>query len=327
MYRLVFEWGNRYRGSDNCDEDVLEGLQPHPNLKELQILKFMGDQFPQWFMNLTSLVELRVADCTRCRELPTLGQLSSLQHLYLTGLENIRSIGLSFYSTTLKKLSLEGMKNLEEWKDAPEMMSTAGEVHVMDVFPMLEKLSIRDCPRLTTIPTPSRFPSLDVLEIEENCHVLLAEKVLTNITTLCSLDLRGAQRLNFDWALGLASSSSLRHVSLRGMYGAKSLPHQLQCLTTITSLSLFGFGAIEALPDWLGNLASLDELILHYCPNLEYLPSVDAMERLKLRRLEIEDCPLLKRRCTPQSGSEWPKISNIPEHRIDFRGTRLLLKL
>ncbi|XP_071905644.1 putative disease resistance protein RGA3 [Coffea arabica] len=541
LHRLVYEWRNRYWGSDNCDEDVLEGLQPHPNLKELQILKFMGDRFPQWFMNLTltSLVELRVADCTRCRELPALGQLPFLQRLYLTGLENIRGIGLSFYNISaeedggsegssrqtffpaLKKLSLESMKNLEEWKDAHEMMSTAGEVHVMDVFPVLEKLSISDCPQLTTIPTPSHFPSLDVSEIKRNCHVLLAEKVLSNIANLSSLTLSGSFRqrfeslklvkrsesslsiygcdslptdmlerlclfptlqhvelmdaanvttlrgmscaaclerltvircynlwefpehfyqfqaleylmiwgcprinsfgypnpknsfgqkgllkslerftvvecdaltrlpvemfesctslrelklsycrslvsfpldlrrtpslesfklfecsdlitempsgfgyltslrkvkigpfsddsaIEFDWA-GLASSSSLQHVSLQGMRDTKSLPHQLQCLTTITSLYLHDFGAIEALPDWLGNLASLEELILRRCPKLEYLPSVDAMERLKLRRLVIRSCPLLKPRCTPESGSEWSKISNIPEREIDL---------
>nr|XP_027075629.1 putative disease resistance protein RGA3 [Coffea arabica] len=427
LHRLVYEWGNRDRGSDNCDEDVLEGLQPHPNLKELQILKFMGDQFPQWFMTLTSLVELRVEDCTRCRKLPALGQLPFLKCLYLTGLENIRSIGLSFYSTSaeedggsggsstisrqtffpaLKILSLKSMKNLEEWKDAHEMMSTAGEVHVMDVFPVLETLSISDCPRLTTIPTPSRFPSLDVLEIKRNCHVSLAEKVLRidsfgypnpknsfgqkgllkslerftvvecdaltrlpaemfeSCTSLRELNLFGCRSLvsfpldlrrtpslesfklfdcpnliaempsgfgyltslrevtigpfsddsaiKFDWA-GLASSSSLRHVALRGMRDTESLPHQLQCLTTITSLNLQNFGAIEALPDWLGNLASLEELILFWCQKLEYLPSVDAMERLKLRLLEIRFCPLLTKRCTPESGSEWPKISNIPK--------------
>nr|XP_027102472.1 putative disease resistance protein RGA3 [Coffea arabica] len=542
MYRLVFEWGNRDRKSDKCDEDVLEGLQPHPNLKELQILKFMGDQFPQWFMNLTltSLVELRVEDCTRCRKLPALGQLPFLKCLYLTRLDNTTSIGLSFYSASaeedggsggsdtisrqtffpsLKILSLESMKILEEWKDAPEMMSNAGEVRVMDVFPVLEKLYISDCPKLTTIPTPSRFPSLDVLEIKWNCHVLVAEKVLSNITTLSSLYLRGGlqsieslelvkrpesslriegcdslptdmlerlclfpilqdvrlfrcpniitlrgmscaacleslavhycenlrelpddlyqfqalrcltvgdcPRINsfgypnhntgqksllkslemlltygchelttlpvemfesctslrelnlynwhslvsfpldlrrtpslasfklfdcpnliaempsgfgyltslrevqigpftddsvikFDWA-GLASSSTLRCVSLCGMPDMKSLPHQLQCLTTITSLSLGDFGAIEALPEWLGNFASLEDLILSGCPKLEYLPSMAAMERLKLRRLEIWFCPLLNRRCTPQSGSEWPKISDIPERKIDFR--------
>ncbi|XP_027150783.1 putative disease resistance protein RGA3 [Coffea eugenioides] len=528
LHRLVFEWGDRDEESDNCDEDVLEGLQPHPNLKELHIRNFRGDQIPQWLVNSSTLVELHLVNC---RELPTLGQLSSLQHLYLTGLENIRSIGLSFYSTSaeedggsggssttisrqtffpaLKFLSLESMKNLEEWKDAHE---------VMDVFPVLEKLSISDCPQLTTIPTPSRFPSLDVLEITENCHVLLAEKVLSNITTLSFLHLRGNQRVEslklvrrpesslriggydslptdtlerlclfptlqrvelmgadnittlrgmscaaclkrleidrcknlrelpedlyqfqalehlaiygcpridsfgypnpknslgqksllkslerftvwgcdeltrlpvemfesctslrelnlfdcrslvsfpldlrqtpslesfslwrcpnliaempsgfgyltslrkveigpfssaseFDWA-GLASSSSLRRVSLHGMPDTKSLPHQLQDLTTITSLSLSGFRAIEALPGWLGNLAPLEELILSSCPKLEYLPFVDAMERLKLRRLEILFCPLLARRCTRQSGSEWPKISNIPELKIGIQ--------
>ncbi|XP_027102474.2 uncharacterized protein [Coffea arabica] len=122
--------------------------------------------------------------------------------------------------------------------------------------------------------------------------------------------------IEFDWA-GLASSSTLRHMSLRGMPDMKSLPHQLQDLTTITSLSLRDFGAIEALPDWLGNLASLDELILFGCEKLEYLPSMAAMERLKLRRLEIGNCPLLTETCTPQSGSEWPKISNIQELEID----------
>ncbi|XP_071906335.1 putative disease resistance protein RGA3 [Coffea arabica] len=539
MYRLVFEWGNRDDESDKCDEDVLEGLQPHPNLKKLQILKFMGDQFPQWFMNLTltSLVELRVADCTRCRKLPALGQLPFLKRLYLTGLENTTYIGLSFYSISaeedggsggsgtisrqtffpaLKILWLESMKNLEEWKDAHEMRSTEGEVHVMDVFPVLETLYISDCPQLTTIPTPSRFPSLDVLKIKKNCHVLLAEKVLSNIAnlsslvlwgghecieslnlvrrpesslsiegcgslppdmlerlylfptlqrvelmcaanittlrgmscaaclkrltvfyctnlreidslcqfqalenlkiqdcpridsfgypnpnsfgqksllksltqfTVCrcnaltrlpvemfesctslrelnlsdcpslvsfpldlqrtpsleSLSLRGCPNLitkmpsgfghltslsevhigpfsdysaiEFDWA-GLASSSSLRHVSLHGMPDTKSLPHQLQDLTTITSLSLYDFGAVEALADWLGNLASLEKLRLCNFPKLEYLPSTAAMERLKLRRLEIGLCPLLAQRCTPQSGSEWHKISNIPKLEI-----------
>ncbi|CDP17561.1 unnamed protein product [Coffea canephora] len=455
LHQLVLEWSNRDRESDKCDEDVLEGLQPHPNLKELQILKFMGSS----------------------------------------------TISRQTFFPALKILSLESMKNLEEWKDAHEMRSTAGEVHVMDVFPVLEKLSISDCPQLTTIPTPSRFPSLDVLKIKKNCHVSLAEKVLSNITTLSSLELRGGGRprieslklvkssLSIDdcnslptdilerlclfptlqrvelrsadnittlrgmscaaclkrltvhicgnlrelpedlyqfqalehleisycpridsfgypnpknsfgqkgllkslerftidecnaltrlpvemfesctslrelslsycrslvsfpldlrrtpslesftlWRcykliaempsgfgyltslrkVTIASSSSLQHVSLHGMYSTKSLPHQLQDLTTITSLSLFGFEAIEALPDWLGNLASLDELTLRRCQKLEYLPSVDAMERLKLRRLEISLCPLLERRCTPESGSEWPKISNIPEREID----------
>ncbi|CDP19354.1 unnamed protein product [Coffea canephora] len=317
LHRLVFEWGDRDEESDNCDEVVLEGLQPHPNLKELQILKFMGDQFPQWFMNLTSLVELRVKDCTRCRKLPALGQLSSLQHLYLTGLENIRSIGLSFYSTSaeedsgsggsstisrqtffpaLKILSLESMKILEEWKDAPEMRSTAGEVHVMDVFPVLEKLYIWGCPQLTTIPTPSRFPSLDVLEIEKNCHVLLAEKVLSNIANLSSLDLRndlwdrGGQRIKF-LKLVRRPESSLR------IDGCHSLPtDMLERLCLFPSLDVLEIKKnchVLLAEKVLSNITTLSSLELsgvHYCKILRELPE-DLYQFRGLEDLMIRGCP------------------------------------
>ncbi|CDP21615.1 unnamed protein product [Coffea canephora] len=51
--RLDFE-----RKNDNCDEDVLEGLQPHPNLQKLEIRYCMGNKIPQWLINLPKLVEL-----------------------------------------------------------------------------------------------------------------------------------------------------------------------------------------------------------------------------------------------------------------------------
>ncbi|CDP21173.1 unnamed protein product [Coffea canephora] len=299
LHRLVFEWGNRDRESNKCDEDVLEGLQPHPNLKELQILKFMGDQFPQWFMNLTSLVELRVADCTRCRKLPALGQLPFLKRLYLCGLENTTCNGLSFYSTisrqtyfpSLKILSLESMKNLEEWKDAPEMMSTAGEVHVMDVFPVLETLYISDCPQLTTIPTPSRFPSLDVLEIKENCHVLLAEKVLSNIATLSSLELRGrghqrikslklvkrpesslsidgCHSLSTDMLEQLCLFPTLQHVELWSANNITTL-RGMSCAACLKRLAVIGCENLRELPEDLYQFQALEHLEIQYCRRID----------------------------------------------------------
>ncbi|CDP21044.1 unnamed protein product [Coffea canephora] len=309
LHRLVYEWGNRDRESNKCDEDVLEGLQPHPNLKELQILKFMGDQFPQWFMNLTSLVELRVADCTRCRKLPALGQLSSLQHLYLTGLENIRSIGLSFYSTSaeedggsggsstisrqtffpaLKILSLESMKNLEEWKDAHEMMSTAGEVHVMDVFPVLEKLSISDCPQLTTIPTPSRFLSLDVLEIKGNRHVLLAEKVLSNIANLSSLELWGGSRQRIE-SLNFVRQPESSLIIDRCDRLPTDMLERLCLFPTLQSVELMRADNITTLRG-MSCAACLKRLRVFHCKNLRELPE-DLYQFQALEDLEIAGCP------------------------------------
>ncbi|XP_027061514.1 putative disease resistance protein RGA3 [Coffea arabica] len=101
--RLDFE-----RKSDNCDEDVLEGLQPHPNLQKLEIRYCMGNKIPQWLINLPKLVELRIEDCQRCSELPSLGQLPSLKRLYLRSLDNIRSIGDEFYGINTNEEEEEG---------------------------------------------------------------------------------------------------------------------------------------------------------------------------------------------------------------------------
>nr|XP_027119618.1 putative disease resistance protein RGA4 [Coffea arabica] len=299
LYRLVFEWGNRDQESDKCDEDVLEGLQPHPSLKELQILNFMGDHFPQWFMNLTSLVELRVEDCTRCRELPALGQLSSLQHLYLRRLENTTCIGLSFYGISdeqdgrsagsgttsrqtffpsLKILSLESMERLEEWKDAHE---------VMHVFPVLEKLYIRDCRQLTTIPTPSRFPSLDVLEIEENCHVLLVEEVLSSITNLSSLQLSSHRQPKESLNLVKRPESSLR------IDGCDNLPtdmlERLCHFPTLQSVELWECPNITTLRG-MSCAACLKTLGVRGCTHLRELPE-DLYQFQALEHLEMTRCP------------------------------------
>ncbi|XP_071917463.1 putative disease resistance protein RGA3 [Coffea arabica] len=46
LFGLVLQWACEREGDDYNDEDVLDGLRPHPNLEELVIWNFMGDQFP-----------------------------------------------------------------------------------------------------------------------------------------------------------------------------------------------------------------------------------------------------------------------------------------
>ena len=51
---------------------------------------------------------------------------------------------------------------------------------------------------------------------------------------------------------------------------------------------------MDSLPDWLGNLSSLQKLSLWCCEKLMYLPTMNAMRRLtNLESLEIIDCPKL----------------------------------
>ncbi|CDP21333.1 unnamed protein product [Coffea canephora] len=441
--------------SDNCDEDVLEGLQPHPNLQELKICSFMGNKFPQWLINLPKLVELRIQFC-RCGELLALGQLPSLKRLYLTGLDNIRSIGDEFYGITtneekeegrsrasgssarrrkffpaLEELHVEYMENLAEWKDADQVRSTIGETEV-DVFPMLRNFHIQRCPQLTTLACSCKILDVkycrnltsiktgyDTASVEEfsinSCDNLrelpedafgsslrrltieycprliclgvngqkcalpclerlsiyycdglttISNKMFKSCPSLQSLEVKCCRNLvsfslnlrktpslerfliincpkliphrfkgfafatslrelsigpfssdyfsidGFDWS-GLRSASTLRELRLEGLPHTESLSHQLQYLTTLTSLRLASFGGIEVLPDWIGNLVSLEGLQLSNCKKLRSLPSKVAMRQLtKLPLVNIFDCPLLRQRYSSQRGIYLEEISS-----------------
>ncbi|KAG5582447.1 hypothetical protein H5410_053074 [Solanum commersonii] len=69
------------------DEYVLDGLQPHPNLKKLVVVNYLRTRFPSWFSEelLPNLVELKLSGCRKCKEIPSLGQLKLLRHLELIG--------------------------------------------------------------------------------------------------------------------------------------------------------------------------------------------------------------------------------------------------
>ncbi|KAL0431273.1 UNVERIFIED_CONTAM: Disease resistance protein RGA2 [Sesamum radiatum] len=143
IHKLQLVWSDlRSEGNNFNDEQVLEGLEPHPNIKSLRIEGFCGDNFPSWIMNrsiseaikLEKLMELQLIDCERCLEIPTLGHLPLLKFLKLDGLKNVKSIGPWFYYPhnygvndesrrrrnnqlafpALERFILQSMTNLEE---------------------------------------------------------------------------------------------------------------------------------------------------------------------------------------------------------------------
>ncbi|CDP21786.1 unnamed protein product, partial [Coffea canephora] len=424
LSNLAFEWESGDQEGDNREEDVLEGLQPHPKLQGLIIDSFMGNKFPQWLINLSKLVELRIVACKRCSELPSLGQLPSLKRLSLIRLDNIRFIGDEFYGITTKEEEEEEGRSRASGSSSRRRKFFPALEELSDVFPVLRYLSIESCPQLTTLPCSCKSlyvekchnltsiktgygtasveelsiricdnlrdldlfgSSLQRLTIEDcprlislgvngqKCPLLLcleklriedceglttiSDKMFESCRSLRSLEVMRCPNLvsfslnlqetpslekfvlencpkliphsfkgfafatslrelsinspfssddssidDFDWS-GLRSISTLRVLELQGLPHTESLPQQLQYFTTFTSLILSNFGGIEVLPDWIGNLVSLETLQLWDCENLRSLPSEAAMRRLtKLTSVEVDECPLLRQRYTPQRG-------------------------
>lgn len=147
LHKLVLECSIRvFDPQDKADDGtVLKELQPHSNLKELQICNYMNNRIPQWMGDawLTDLVSVSLKNCQNCRIL-SLGWLPKLQELYIKGMEE-----------------LEELQQLER-----------GE------YCLLRKLNLSCCPRLQTLP--SRLPKLEEVKIKK-CDSLVA---LSETTTL-----------------------------------------------------------------------------------------------------------------------------------------------
>ena len=149
------------------------------------------------------------------------------------------------------------------------------------------------------------------------------EDCLDCLTQLEELRIGGFSEELEDFPAGVINSIQylsgyLERLEIHGWGKLKSVPHQLQHLTALESLSIRGFDGDEfeeALPDWLDKLSSLRSLEIVGCKNLKYLPSSTAIKRLsKLKTLRISGgCPHLSENCREGNGSEWPKISHIPQ--------------
>ncbi|CDP21251.1 unnamed protein product [Coffea canephora] len=319
--QLWWAWAWDREGDNyNYDKEVLDGLRPHPNLEELEMWHFMGDQFPRWLMDLpttTTLPELATTPpklaclefnyCHRCRELLPLQKFTSLKELVIDECDGLTNLpGDMLHScASLQKLRVTNCNNLISFP--LDLQRT----------PSLLELVLWGCPKLKTSMTPKGFGFLTSLR----------ELAIGRFSDDGDDHENSSIYNEFDWS-GLISSSSsssssaLRELHLRGLPHMESLPHQIQHLTALTSLTLHDFGGIKALPDWFGNFAALEELYLSDFKELRQLPSEDVMRSFtKLKRLDVYGSPLLKERCTPESSgsdSQWSKVSHI-QH-LDIRG-------
>ena len=99
IFKLGLYWDGESYDFDTEEEKVLEGLQPHPNLKSLRIKFYGGNKFPSWVGLLLyhNLIQIELILCNEC-EVPILGHLPYLRVLEIQGMGKVRSIGSEFYS-------------------------------------------------------------------------------------------------------------------------------------------------------------------------------------------------------------------------------------
>ncbi|KAK8489600.1 hypothetical protein V6N12_018021 [Hibiscus sabdariffa] len=299
LHKLIYLWNYRREGCSK-EEEVLEGLEPHSNLKSLQIVLFKGEYYPSWLLQKTggvpsfsfqpmNLVELKLLRCDNLKILPTLGQYPSLKKfLDIEGLDNVRCIGNEFYTNNCDKnkpvilfpaleiFTLKHMLGAKEWLDVEPTIA---------VFPSLKVLNIIQCDSLNIVPRMSRFSSLEKLEVYK-CSKLswIGDELFP-----CNLE-------SIPEDVGQLNSLEELHISY--CQNLKRFPEEsLGCLTSLKILELGPFSEeVEEFPG-LGSIhhlhSSLKQLRLNGWDKPCSLPH-QLQHLTTLEQLEIRDFDRLK---------------------------------
>ncbi|XP_077239417.1 putative disease resistance protein RGA3 [Tasmannia lanceolata] len=348
LNKLSLKWHRDDSSQDGRvnDDGVLEGLQPHANLKNLHIISYGGVSFPSWMSHLSNLTCLTLEDCRNCEHLfPLDCQLPSLCKLILQNCPKLQVLPADLPAVT--ELLINGCT----------------ELSALPRLPSICDLKLHSCgvKMLLSLTTPC-LVSLQRLSIG-GCYQLecfLEEVSLQDLTSLQHLRIFGCPRLK---SLGYGEGglpTTLKSLQIEHCPNLKSMPTLLENLTslvelsiatqlrlfsalpmTIQDLQIFSCDNLMSLPKGMQSLSSLKKLVINSCPQLfslfpddnnnEYgLPttlvylSICGCENLKslpngmqnltsLEFLFIWKCPKLTERCQKNSGQDWPKIQHIPE--------------
>ncbi|KAK4591910.1 hypothetical protein RGQ29_016395 [Quercus rubra] len=349
---LKLTWAHQ----EGHDKMLLDSLQPHPNLKILEVYGYTGMIFSSWLSSIENLVKITLWNCDRCNHLPPLSNLPFLERLWLYKMEDLECISdcdiseeistLSFFPS-LKSLDIRECPNLKGWWRSASMTDHQQHQHNRSLpsFPCLSSFSINNCPNMTSMPLfPNLGERLHLSNVNSKLFPSSSSSSSSHLSKLKSMtigNLPDVVSLPDGWVSNLISLESLyissckelnlgsdvdgmewRHLNRLTYLGfndlpkLNSLPVGLQHVTTLETLYIGYCENLKTLPRWIGNLISLKAFTIDNCLNLKSLP--DEMHDLSsLQTLVIYNCPELQRRCEKETGQDWDKITHITT--VDIR--------
>ncbi|KAL9349265.1 hypothetical protein Peur_056520 [Populus x canadensis] len=283
---LMFTWDGDTHDPQHVTS-TLEKLEPNRNVKDLEIHGYGGVKFSEWVgeSSFSNIVSLKLSRCTNCTSLPPLGQLASLERLSIQAFDKIETVRSEFYGNcTAMKKPFESLKTLT-FRRMPEWREWISDEGSREAFPLLESLSIAECPNLAKALPSHHLPRVTSLKIH-GCKQLATP--LPRFPRLLSLD-------------------------VSGFHSLESLPEEIDQMgcspsdlgkITINSCASLKCVALDLLP-------KLNSLSISDCPDLE---SLCAHERplndlTSLHSLEIEQCPKLV--SFPKGGLPAPVLTEL----------------
>ncbi|XP_042487374.1 putative disease resistance protein RGA4, partial [Macadamia integrifolia] len=311
LQELTLEWEVDWhvctKKDSTKEDDVLEELQPHPNLLLLRILRFNGTKLPTWLNGssyLSNLQELCIYSCHHVESLDLI-DLRSLRKLMISYCEKMEYVGMEGHVALelvefkgcdkLKSLGAKersfcnSLKTLQIENCANPMVLSKG----IEQFSMLEQLLIENCSNLEELPKGiGQLTSLQHFEIRECPKLMFLSEQVQHWRSLKTMSIVGCKILRVS-KMGIAELTSLQELEINGCDLLFSFPDEMEKMKSLQMLKIERCSNLMDLPVGLGNPSSLEVLEISSCNNLVSLP--EGMQHLKkLDRLKLKGCDNLR---------------------------------
>ncbi|XP_021753280.1 disease resistance protein RGA2-like [Chenopodium quinoa] len=308
LWEVMYNWVTE----ENTNAEVLlQGLQPHSNLRQLRLWCYPGAGLPTWMMTLScclpNLVQIEIRDCKRLEHLPLMSKLRHLKVLKLKGLSEVEYMESSSINSgdddelvffpSLETLELWGMPKLKGWWKS----SSESEESETPQAPKLSRLDISGCPELTTFPLCPELQELELKGFNEALGPIMRESA------------HGLSVSNNNHKEDQGRQGRLRKVTTDNVGYLTSLPiHYLSNLCITFEQKELKTGEVgEVFRS--GRLSSLRSLQISFCHNLKSISGrgvwdqFTALETLTLYYLpglELEDEDDVSNNKSTEEGSD-----------------------
>nr|UBY07420.1 NBS-LRR disease resistance protein [Dasypyrum villosum] len=299
LSELLFCWGlSEYdKPQDEAcnEEEVFQHLEPHSKIKKIELYGYGGPAIPRWMRDpqmFQCLRKLVIANLTRCKNIPVVWLSPSLEFLNLRKMGRLRTLcdnlcieggGRStplHIFPKLKEMVLEELCSLEGWAENSAGVAIDSSV----IFPVLEKLEISHCPKVTSFPLSPVLKQLSLGRYYPHAE--------------CLWDI---PRLPI----------SIEILSIGHFQRLVALPSNLGDLAKLSNLLVHCCSSLKGLPDGMDGLISLRKFMISLCPAIEEFPN-GLLQRLPaIDQLTIVGCPKLERRCG-EGGEYFHHLVSIP---------------
>uniref|UniRef100_A0A0D9XAE7 Uncharacterized protein n=1 Tax=Leersia perrieri TaxID=77586 RepID=A0A0D9XAE7_9ORYZ len=296
------------------NEEVLEAVEPHSELKVLEVHGYGGTKFSQWMTNsqmCKCLQKLIIFNCPSCNDMPIAGLLVFLEYLSLGWMDSLttlcKNINLDVEGCStsmqlfpkLKIMFLENLRNLERWVE-----SCGGELDSLVMFPQLEELSMYDCPEVASVPKCPVMKNLSVTKCQS-----LPISSLAHLTMLTELNYDGKSYVPTIMPLGSWHSLvNLRVSSLAKMMVPMEEKQIQRPMESLQSVRLSGpncFVTTSTTPKFHQQVwecfSFVKELYISECNELVRWPVEELQNMPCIRFLCISCCSNLQGRISPSS--------------------------